>query len=116
MTKLLCLLALFALPIMATDSTATITTPDGLDSRLAGVVEKWIQLQNAETVKYSGATVKLRRQSLLDTILRDGVRAVFKAACSVESIADDCAAVKAAKNNRETAEADISAAINNIIQ
>lgn len=116
MTKLLCLLALFALPIMATDSTATITTPDGLDSRLAGVVEKWIQLQNSETVKYPGATVTLRRQSLLDTILRDGVRAVFKAACSVESIADDCVAVKAAKSNKATAEADISAAINNIIQ
>lgn len=115
MKTLICLLAI-ALPLAATDSVGRVTTPNALDARLAVVVEKWIQAQknSDETLRYPGATRKLRRQSLLDSILRLGMRDVYKAACRVSPA--DCTAVKAAKDDRTAGEAAVTTAIENIIQ
>ena len=115
MKTLICLLAI-ALPLAATDSVGRFTTPNALDGQLAVVVEKWIQAQkNSDgTLKYAGDTRELRSQSLLDSILRLGMRDVYKAACRV--FPDDCTAVKAAKDGRAAGEAAVTTAIENIIQ
>ena len=115
MKKLICLLAI-ALPLAATDSVGRFTTPNALDVRLAVVVEKWIQAQkNSDgTLKYAGDTPALRSQSLFNSILRLGMRDVYKAACRASP--EDCTAVKAAKDDRTAGEAAVTTAIENIIQ
>jgi len=115
MKTLICLLAI-ALPLVATDSVGRFTTPNALDGQLAVVVEKWIQAQkNSDgTLKYAGDTQELRSQALFNSILRLGMRDVYKAACNV--FPDDCIAIKAAKDDKTAGEVAVITAIENIIQ
>lgn len=112
--KTLLLTLTLSLPLMATDSTATITTPDADAPLLVAVYEKWIQEQNKETIKYPGVNVTARRQALLDHILRVGTRAVLLQACV--QFPADCADLTGHKNAAAASDAAATAWVENIIQ
>ncbi len=116
MKILLCLLAL-ALPLGAATQTGNITVPDPLVPDLKTIVEKWIQGQTNDdgTLKYPGLDEDIRRQALLDTLLRDGVRRVVVQAC-LQFLTDCPQDIKDKINAKATADADITAEVENIVQ
>lgn len=114
----LCLLALaLALPLMAATETGSVTVPDAKAAQLATIVESWIQAQRNpdDTLKYPGATVAARRGSLLDAILRGGVRRVIRQACS-QFPADCPTDIKAQIDTHATSDSGITLEVGDIVQ
>ena len=116
MKTLLCLLAL-ALPLSAATETGTVTVPNAQVAGLATVVESWIQAQKKPdgSLKYPGATKADRRQSLLDSILRDSVRHVIRQACS-QFPADCPVAIKDKIDAKSEADSAITTEVETIVQ
>ncbi len=117
MRRTIILLLALAFPLGAAIQTGNITVPDPSVPELKTIVEKWIQAQINEdgTLKYPGADLDIRRQALLDTLLRDGVRRVVKQAC-LQFLPDCPQDIKDKINAKSTADADITAEVENIVQ
>lgn len=116
MKQLLCLLV-FVLPLMAATPTATITVPDAQEAQLAVIFESLIQAERNQdgSLRFPGATVAARQQSLFNTIFRDGVRKRLQQACRL--FPRDCpTAIKTARDARKTADGDVDRAVDDIVQ
>ena len=117
MKNLLCFLFVLALPLGAAIETGNFTVPDTQVPGLKTLVEKWIQAQTNDdgTLKYPGATQDDRRQALKDSTLREGMRRVVVEAC-LQFLADCPQDIKDKINAKATADSDITAAVENIVQ
>lgn len=115
MKRLLLLLLALTLPLGAAGMVGNITVPNPSVPELKIIVEKWIQKQNEDVIKFPGATEDDRRQALLDTLLRDATRRVVVQAC-LQFLADCPQDIKDKINAKATADTDITAEVENIVQ
>ena len=84
------LFVMFSAALKGASETATVTVPNAAAQQLSAILETFIQGQRNPdgSLKYPGATIRARRSSLLDSILRTGLRDKVRAAC--EHFENDC--------------------------